>query len=380
LEDIIVKYLTDSITSEERAKLRAWLSSTKNQEIFKEFVKDNHRLDVIYNDTLQVENTFKKIQEEVTSKKVIPLKNTYRFVFKYAAIFIIALSSFFIYKSINSYPTINTIDLKNHIVLQLNEGVLLDLTSYNSNKILNKEGELIATLTDNKLTYKKSKSASSVSNHKLSVPNGKTFTVVLSDNTEIMMNSGSTLKYSSNFSNGINRKVFLKGEAYFEVTKNKKSPFIVHTKEMNVKVLGTKFNVSNYQNDRNATVVLEEGSVSVNKPTETNPTKKIILKPKQQLILQDGTFIVKEVVVKKHIAWKKRQLHFKNDRFEDIIKELERYYDISITLNSSDLNEIRYTGSFTTESIIEVLDMFKELSEFKYAKDSNRISITKIEN
>jgi ferric-dicitrate binding protein FerR (iron transport regulator) len=141
--------------------------------------------------------------------------------------------------------------------------------------------------------------------------------------------------------------------------------------------LGTRFNVSSYNNDKNSTVVLEEGSVNINK-NYTKDNTSITLKPKEQFILEKGKFKVKQVVVEKHIAWKKRKLHFSNDKFEDIIKELERHYNLKINLNSSNLNNNRFTGTFTSETIEEVLNVFKEFSEFNYTKEVNIISISNV--
>ena len=110
----------------------------------------------------------------------------------------------------------------------------------------------------------------SSSHHLISVPNTVVYNVILTDGTNVTINSGSSLKYQSNFLNNKNRKVYLKGEAFFDVTKNKNAPFIVTTKKLNIKVLGTKFNVSSYNNDKNTSVVLEEGSVSITLSEETS--------------------------------------------------------------------------------------------------------------
>ncbi|MBL4642902.1 MAG: FecR family protein, partial [Flavobacteriaceae bacterium] len=238
-----------------------------------------------------------------------------------------------------------------------------------------KKGQLIASIKEGQLVYTSIGHSSSY--HLISVPNATVYKITLTDGTVVTLNSGSTLKYVSDFSNKSSRSVFLNGEAFFDVAKNKNVPFIVNTKDMHIKVLGTKFNVSSYNNDKNSSVVLEEGSVSINKKSDIN-SKSIILKPREQFVLEKDKFNIKPALVEKHIAWKKRKLHFSNDRFEDIIKEMERYYNLKINLNSSRLNNNRFTGTFTSETIEEVLNVFKELSEFKYTKKENTITIYRI--
>jgi len=380
LENLILKYLTDSLTDEEIIELQNWLSTPENQETFKEYIKEHKRFDLAYN-TIDIESAFKKVEKRTLSKKKIIIKNSYKTVFKYAAILLIIFTAFFSYNYATLKNEITAIDLKNRILLELKDGSIINLSDLKVKNILNKKGEIIASLIDDVLIYNSTKNNSTPSLHKVTVPISKIFTIILSDKSKVLLNSVSSLKYLNHFSNTNKRNVSLEGEAYFEVTKNKKLPFIVHTKDLNVKVLGTKFNISSYQNDKNSSVFLEEGSVSINKSSEgINPEKSIILKPKQRLIIQKKQLIINEVSTKKYVAWKKRELYFKNDRFEDIVKKMERYYDITIKLESIDLNENRYTGTFTTETIDEILMVFKELSNFNYTNKNNIITISKSTN
>ncbi|WP_417327049.1 FecR family protein [Halarcobacter sp.] len=380
MENLILKYLTDSLTDKEIIELQNWLSIPENQETFKEYIKEHKRLDLAYN-TIDIESAFKKVEKRTLSKKKITLKSSYKTALKYAAILLIGFTAFYGYNYATSQNIITAINLKNKILLELNDGSVINLSDLKIKSILNKKGDTVASLIDEALIYNSTKNNSTPSLHKVTVPNSKIFTIILSDKSKVMLNSGSSLKYLNHFSNTNKRNVSLEGEAYFEVTKNKKLPFIVHTKDLNVKVLGTKFNISSYQNDKNSSVFLEEGSVSINKSSEgINPEKSIILKPKQRLIIQKKQLIINEVSTKKYVAWKKRELYFKNDRFEDIVKKMERYYDITIKLESIDLNENRYTGTFTTETIDEILMVFKELSNFNYTNKNNIITISKSTN
>lgn len=377
MENLIIKYLTDSLSSEELTQLKDWLKNKENKEKFKSIVKSNQELNISYDNRVNVSLAYKNIEKAIVPKKDFQSRRIHKVILKYAAVAILILSMYFGLNT-DSKP-INT---KNLITLTLADGTKHVLNKESSLEIRNKDDVIFAYLEDEKLVYTKfNTSKHKPTYNELTVPNGKIFSIVLSDGTTIAVNSGSTIKYFDSFDGSKNRNVYLNGEAYFDVAKNKESPFIVHTNYMYIRVLGTKFNVSSYLSDKNTSVVLEEGSVSVNKATEIyNPKKSIVIKPKQQIFIQKEKFVIKKVTVDKYVAWKSRKLLFKNDKLEDIIKKLERYYNITIKINSSQLNNNRYTGTFTSETISEVLEVFKELSKFNYKIKGDNVIITSIQN
>lgn len=376
MENIIYKYLTNSISKEELAKLKVWLTNPENKVTFKRILKENHQLSHILTDNIDVETSYNKIEDHIQNSKK-PAHKIFRTNFyKYAAAILLLFSTYLFYHySKESHDNLTQNEIKNSVVLKLNDGNIKYLQKGKTQKITNKSGEVIAAFKNDVLTYSKNNSTPSLD--EIYVPNGKIFSLVLADNSKITINSGSTLQFPNSFIDKKNRTVLLKGEAYFNVAKNKLKPFIVRTKDMNVKVLGTKFNVNSYSDNIKTSVVLEEGSIIVNKSSEgLNFKNSKILKPKEKIIAIRDSLLITEVSMNKYIAWKKRQLFFKNDRFEDILKKLERYYDVSIKIESSKLNDTRFTGTFTTETINEVFDVFKELSDFNYIKKGKSIIIT----
>jgi len=102
----------------------------------------------------------------------------------------------------------------------------------------------------------------------------------------------------------------------------------------------------------------------------------IIIKPGEQVVVKNEVFNVRKTNIEKDVAWTFGTLYFENDRFEDIIKKLERHYNLNIDNHSSKLNNVRYTGAFTTETIKEVLDTFNELSEFEYQIIGKKIIVS----
>lgn len=180
-----------------------------------------------------------------------------------AVLFGVVLIGYGVYTAF--YGTVN--NNKNNVpkvTLQLEDGSLKEINEATIQVISTKEGEVTLSQNGNKLLYADvdQKIDTVIHYNTLTVPYGKMFDVVLSDVTLVMLNSGSKLRYPVNFVEGGERGVYLAGEAYFEVTENKEHPFIVHSDKMNIRVLGTKFNVSAYPDDDQTTAVLAFGNIA----------------------------------------------------------------------------------------------------------------------
>ncbi|TJY32843.1 FecR family protein [Pontimicrobium aquaticum] len=372
MEEHIIKYLTGTISNKELNDLKNWVQAPENKKLFLDFVKTNQELDLAYS-LIDTDLAFLQVKRLITSKESRPFIR----VLKYAAIILLFFSiGFSFYSSFVKDENLT----KNNIALRLGNGDLKVIDERKEIEIRNHKGDIIARYDGEVLLYvigvnKDFKNT----HHELTVSYGKQFTVQLSDGSLVFVNSGSKLEFPIALNNKATRNVFLEGEAFFEVKKNKLAPFIVHTKDMNVQVLGTKFNVLSYQNDKNTSVVLKEGSVGITKSSEAfNKKNGVVITSGEQVVFEDDTFLVNKVSVEKYVAWKDGYLFFKNDKFEDIIKKLERYYNIDIENDYVELNDIRFTGSFTKEPVNEVLDVFTELSPFKYQVNGNKVVIKSI--
>lgn len=183
----------------------------------------------------------------------------------------------------------------------------------------------------------------------ITIPRGGQYTVMLPDGTNVWLNSQSSLTYPVAF-NGAERNVTLKGEAYFEVAKNKQHPFIVHTNGLNVKVLGTHFNVSAYNDDNEVKTTLLEGSVNL-----TKGNSSALLIPGQQGIasLQQDKIITKAVNVNQAIAWKMGYFIFRDEKIGDIMKQVARWYNV----------EVEYEGTPPTKTFGGTYAKNKDINE-----------------
>ena len=203
----------------------------------------------------------------------------------------------------------------------------------------------------------------------VSVSPGSKLYTVLPDGTEVWLNSGSTLKYPQSFSNK-NRQAILTGEAYFNVKSDRLHPFIVKTEALDLKVIGTQFNVMAYPEERTISITLEEGKISVEKPgSGKNISRLCFLEPNEQIVFQKGTGTAKVTTVNtdQFTSWKDGKLIFRNNSLDFIFNRLERWYNAEIEIISDDnLSLIPYTLTIEDETIVQVLDYLSVASGLSY--------------
>jgi ferric-dicitrate binding protein FerR (iron transport regulator) len=185
----------------------------------------------------------------------------------------------------------------------------------------------------------------------------------LPDGTTGWLNSNSSIKYSGNFNT--DRQLSLDGEAFFDVFQDKKRPFIVHTPEINVTVLGTRFNVASYQDEKTAEVVLEEGSLVFN---DNEMKESYTMKPNDLVTYNKARkqFSISVIQPQKYISWKDGKLVFRNDPLDVIARRLERWYNIDVELNVSSPEDIRWRATFVDDNLEEVLKMLKRSLHVDY--------------
>jgi ferric-dicitrate binding protein FerR (iron transport regulator) len=182
----------------------------------------------------------------------------------------------------------------------------------------------------------------------ITIPRGGQYTVTLPDGTNVWLNSESSLTYPVAF-NGADRSVTLKGEAYFEVAKNKQLPFIVRTPQVNVKVLGTHFNVNAYEDDNDVKTTLLEGSVNL-----SNQATSAMLVPGQQGISgANSKIITRKANINQVMAWKAGYFIFRDSNIHQIMKQISRWYDV----------EIEYKGDSSTKTFGGTYAKNKDINE-----------------
>lgn len=194
----------------------------------------------------------------------------------------------------------------------------------------------------------------------LNVPRGGEFRIVLSDGTGIWLNSESSLKYPVNFT-GKNREVFLSGEAYFEVKSDSTRPFIVHTSLGKINVLGTEFNVRDYQDEQEVVTTLVKGKVKYQDNRNANP--EIVLQPGYQVTASqnDPELSVHPVNLKLYVGWKDGLYIFRNLTLAEIMKTIERNYDVQVVYTSEEIKHLRFSGDLKKYDRVESFLRFIEI-------------------
>ena len=207
-------------------------------------------------------------------------------------------------------------------------------------------------------------------------PLGSKTKLYLPDGTLVWLNAGSRMTYSQVF--GVdNRKVELEGEGYFEVMRNEKIPFYVKTKDLQLRVLGTKFNFRDYPEDHEVVVSLLEGKVELNNMLKSE--KEAFLAPDERAILNksNGLMTVESVAASNASQWTDGYLFFDEELLPDIAKELERSYNVKIHIANDSLNNFRFYGNFVRreQNIQEVLDALASTEKIQYKIEERNITI-----
>ena len=205
-------------------------------------------------------------------------------------------------------------------------------------------------------------------------PLGSKTKLTLPDGSTVWLNAGSKMVYSQGF--GVSdRRLAFQGEGYFEVEKNDEMPFLVQTHDVNVTVVGTKFNFRNYPEDEEAVVELLEGKVALENQLKEEAVR--YLSPNEKMVLHKATgeMDITSAKVKEATLWTENILLFDEDLLPDIVRKLERSYHVRIEIENEDLKQSRFYGQFNQleQNIYDVLDMLSETGKLKYHEEGKVI-------
>jgi transmembrane sensor len=241
----------------------------------------------------------------------------------------------------------------NKAVLTLANGKQIVLTDAKNGELASENTVAINKTGRGVVRYDGTSVNNEISYNTMSTPRGGQYTLILSDGTKVFMNAASSIKYPTSFS-GNERKVELKGEAYFEVAHNKKMPFRVETPSHQVEVLGTHFNVNAYDDEPAAKTTLLEGSVKINKAVDgkiINEADYKILKPGEQATVKTDIQVA-NADVDEAIAWKNGVFIFNDEKIESIMRKISRWYNV----------DVDYKGKITSEGFGGTVSRSKDIS------------------
>lgn len=357
---LIFKKNFSSLNEMENSIIEEWLAKDSSNEKLLRELSEESNIPKHFNDlsSFNKDAAYALFTDKVNKKSVsIPL---YRRVMKYAAIFIIPVllagGVYFLTKNISfdnkKEIAANTVippgDSK--ATLQMADGSKIILTGRDKSELVDKDGTLIKSDSTH-LDYSQSKAGNAIGNRSaklamntLSVPRQGEYKLTLEDGTKVWVNSDTKLTYPTHFDKK-SRYVILEGEAYFEVTKDKKRPFIVKSGETEVKVLGTEFNINAYPDNENIKTTLVDGKVAFSHKVQ-NQRKQVVLNPGHQAVVNNGVvgIEVNKVNTMLYTAWKDGRFVFEDESFDNIMKILSRWYDVEVFFQNNALKELRFSG------------------------------------
>ncbi|WP_099291749.1 FecR family protein [Butyricimonas sp. Marseille-P3923] len=378
--ELISGKLDDVLSEEEERELSGWLEADgEHRVIFDEMRRLHEQAKLLRREfNPDVEGTLRRLK--VRGGKRIGLHAWW----KYAAMFVLPLGiAFALWQGLKEEKIVLHRQFgevarpgAERAVLKLFDGktVVLDSTSGN---MLIARGENVRVEVDSNRLLRYSREDTIVTSreerkNELIVPRGGEYQIVLADGTQVWLNSATKLIFPQNFT-GKERRVMLSGEAFFEVARDESKPFIVETSRMDVKVLGTRFNVNAYTDSEMVSTTLVDGSVEVASGTQ----KPITLVPGEQAYGEAGELEKREVNVRLYTSWIDGRFMFNNVELEEIAKQISRWYDVEIFFTNENVKKIRFTGGMVKfKPLDDLIRMIESTSSVCFSVKGRTIVIS----
>jgi len=395
-DDLFEKLIRNACSAEEADKIISMLADANQQSIYDDLIlaqltkkADLDELPENVRTNLNVRFGLIIAENAVAETPVITPKLYSRKWFRYAAVAasVVAVSSFlFLFNQHNSnqkqlaVTKTKPADIapgKDDAILTLADGRKILLSETANGQLAEQSGLSITKTADGKIVYHISGSKTGAANsgslyNTISTPRGGQYQVNLPDGTKVWLNSASSIKFPTAFAATANRSVVLTGEAYFEVTKDKKRPFIVTTAKQSVEVLGTHFDISSYADDASTKTTLLEGSVRV-----TADHKSLLLKPGQQAEV-DEQMSVSNVDPETAIAWKNGYFSFDDEELGSAMNKVARWYDLEVEFTDAALRH-KLIAAYSTRfaNVSELLKRLNQVGSAQFDLEGRTIKISR---
>ena len=378
--ELISGKLDDVLSEEEERELSGWLEADgEHRVIFDEMRRLHEQAKLLRREfNPDVEGTLRRLK--VRGGKRIGLHAWW----KYAAMFVLPLGiAFALWQGLKEEKIVLHRQFgevarpgAERAVLKLFDGktVVLDSTSGN---MLIARGENVRVEVDSNRLLRYSREDTIVTlreerKNELIVPRGGEYQIVLADGTQVWLNSATKLIFPQNFT-GKERRVMLSGEAFFEVARDESKPFIVETSRMDVKVLGTRFNVNAYTDNEMVSTTLVDGSVEVASGTQ----KPITLVPGEQAYGEAGELEKREVNIRLYTSWIDGRFMFNNVELEEIAKQISRWYDVEVFFTNENVKRTRFTGGMVKfKPLDDLIRMIESTSPVRFSVKGKTIVIS----
>ena len=377
IERKIINFLNCESSIEELDFLLKWIEKKNNLRVFKVYVSVNHFSNLAMSRANQ-EKIIKEIKDRINSKQTKrELNFSFKNIFKYAAIISISVAVGYYNQMRKGVTDEKKVVLDpNKVTLQTSSGNQIVLENLDD-KLIEIDDEILIKKESKKIVFDQKKGIKKLSYNTLTVPYGKRFDVELSDGSIVYLNSGSSLKFPVQFINGMERKVYLDGEAFFNISENNKDIFKVVSNDAITEVYGTQFNVKSYKEDSFSEIILVDGSLGVKGLSDNQ--KIVSLKPgfRANVNQSNEKIEISKVNTKIYTSWIDGRVIFRDENIDSMILKLERLYNVIITNDNKKLSDNFFNATIVVEeeSIDEVMGYLKEVYNIKYQKFNNKIII-----
>lgn len=376
---LIAKQLWEGLSDHEKQELQEWIqASPDNKSLYGELVRrERVRQYIEKRESIDVRKYMAVCERELGlggKRRMIHWLWGYA-----AAIFVLCVVGIGIW--MNEREEVGVTEIaqttiepgKAKALLILGDGREIELSNRNVNKALEESGIVIVN-DSSRIEYSRNTGGGDKEvMNKIIVPTGGEYNLILSDGTWVYLNAESVITYPQKFV-GEKREVTLEGEAYFQVTASKEHPFIVKTKDMDVLVTGTEFNVKAYPDELNVQTTLLRGKVAVFAGIDKK--EKIEIEPNQQAewSRENVKLQVREVDPDLFVAWKNGQFLFRQDRLEDIMKTLARWYDMEVFYLDESIKNMAFAGKLDrSEDITPILNVLRATDKLTVEVNGKRI-------
>jgi transmembrane sensor len=393
IDELITKFQNEALDSNERKILEQWIEASEmNKKTFENLTNKNWvttELGKIYD--FDENAGWDTITTSLNPQSGGISTRQYWYKWVAAAVFLIALGtgywSYLLKNPNDEFPKNLTQEqrfgkdvnapVSNKAILTLADGTKIVLEDASKGKLVT-QGDVEVTKTeDGQIIYKgkKENGDNVVSENTLFVPNGsKPVRLVLADGTEVWLNTGSSLTYPSQFV-GVDRKVKMTGEVFFDVAKNPAKPFKVMANGIETRALGTQFNINAYADEPMAKITLIEGSIKVARKKSNNETDCLIVKPGQQVLGADHLKLIDDANLDEVMAWKNGKFYFEGANIKTIMSQISKYYNVEVEYK----DDIKYSFVMKIERTVPVSELLKimELTDLvRFKIDGNKITVT----
>ena len=377
---LIVKRLQGGLSPEEETFFTAWKSRSKaNEELYERLENEyeEHTEYPLY-EQFNARRSWPSVMKDIRKRHSI--RRLYRGVAA-AAIVLLSVSSYLMFSTGGEKVLpVARVESGNHFSFGKRASLILPGgdTLLIAPGVADTLDEQLPFVSNNgeTLIYHTPRTADSLVYNTLKIPRGGAYSLQLSDGTKVMLNSDSRLKFPQSFS-GDTREVYLEGEAYFEVRRDVERPFIVHSGEQKVTVLGTSFGISCYASEVNNYTTLVSGKVKVD---FERGKQSFVLEPGMQVAYnkESGIAMERKVDVAEFVAWKDGKYIFKQKRLEDILSTLSRWYDFEVFYRNEDVKEVMFSGELRRfDDFSYLLRLIERTSDVKFVIDKKVVQVMK---